>query len=266
MEELTTTFRQVKRIKPKNLRGFARDIALNGLSLKTKLPNSKIIFEKPRIQFLYIHHVFEDELKSFDKLLNALSKNHTFIGYSKAVNKILSGEIDKPYICISSDDGFKNNLEAVKILDKYGIQGCFFINPDTIGMKDFSKIKMFCKERLNFPPTEFMDWNDIDNLMKKGHEIGSHTIGHINISKTSIKEVEDNINESYEILSKRLGEVFHFAYPYGRFFHFNREAYNLVFKAGFISCASAERGCHIPPPLPLIKSSNTVSYLLGETM
>ena len=38
-----------------------------------------------------------------------------------------------------------------------------------------------------------MDWNDIEYLIENGHEIGSHTIGHINIAKTDIRTVEENI-------------------------------------------------------------------------
>ena len=174
MKEFITTFEHIKKQKPKNIRGFARDVALNMLSIKTKLPNKIKLFEKPRIQFLYLHHVFDDEINNFDKLLNTLLKYHSFISYSAAINKILTGKIDKPYISISMDDGFKNNLEAVKIMDKYGIKSCFFINPDTIGMKNFTKIKTFCREKLHFPPLEFMDWKDIDFLMKNGHEVGSH--------------------------------------------------------------------------------------------
>jgi peptidoglycan/xylan/chitin deacetylase (PgdA/CDA1 family) len=245
MIELTTTYEEVKKNKPKHFRGLVRDLVLNGLSIKTKFPNAKKIFEKPRIQFLYIHHVFDDEIENFDRLLNILSRHHSFIGYSEAVNRILTGNIDKPYICISSDDGFKNNLATVKIMEKYGAKGCFFVNPDSIGLKDFSAIKSFCASRLNFPPTEFMDWDDLGSLIKSGHEIGSHTMGHINIAETDMSRVEDNIHQSYEILNERIGQTSHFAYPYGRFFHFNKQAFDLVFKAGFTSCASAERGCHI---------------------
>lgn len=127
MIEFTKTFKEVKKYKSKNLRGLVRDLALNGLAIQTKFPNAKTIFEKPRIQFLYIHHVFDDEIKSFDTLLKLLSKHLSFISYSDAVNKILTGNIDKPYICISSDDGFKNNLTAVKIMEKYGAKGCFLL-------------------------------------------------------------------------------------------------------------------------------------------
>ena len=63
--------------------------------------------------------------------------------------------------------------------------------------------------------------------------------------QTNIKMVEENINKSYDILTKRTGNVYHFSFPYGRFFHFKKEAFDIVFNAGFISCASAERGCHI---------------------
>jgi len=256
MTELTTTFKQWNNYKLNNFSGsrfrdFLRNSALDILSLKINSPNSEKLFKKPRIQFLYIHHVFDDEIENFDKLLFFLSKHYEFISYSKAVNKILTGDIDKPYICISSDDGFKNNLNAVKIMNKYGVKGCFFVNPDTIGLKDFSKIKLFCNNILRCAPIEFMEWDDLENLIKYGHEIGSHTMNHIKISETNINEVEDNINESYQILNKRFGEVSHFAYPFGRYFHFNKQAFDLVFKAGFISCASAERGCHISDEKPL---------------
>ena len=250
MTELTTTFKQWNEYKSNNfsdfrVRGCLRNLALDILSFKTKLPNADKFFKKPRIQFLYIHHVFDDEIENFDNLLNFLSKDYTFISYSTAVNKILTGDIDKPCICISSDDGFKNNLNAVNIMNKYGVKGCFFVNPDTIGLKDFSKVKSFCNNTLRCPAVEFMGWDDLENLIKYGHEIGSHTMNHIKISETNINLVEDNINESYQILKKRFGEVSHFAYPFGRFFHFNKKAFDLVFKAGFISCASAERGCHV---------------------
>lgn len=242
---IVDTYAQVKKIKPKGIRSVVRDAALFGLSLQTNFPSYNKYVAKNRIQFLYIHHVFKDEEDKFDRIIQELLKGHTFIPHSEAVQRILSGDIDKPYISISSDDGFKNNLQAAEILDRYGIKCCFFINPDTIGLKDYDRIKSFCSKRLNFPPVSFLDWNDIDHLMKKGHEIGSHGMGHLNLANTDLALVESNVNESFEIIKSKCGSVKHFAYPYGRFFHFNSACYDLVFDAGFVSCASAERGCHI---------------------
>ena len=240
-----TNYEEVKKERPAGFRGIIRDIALTGLSLETKLKSSANYFQKPRIQFLYIHHVFDDELENFEYLLKELSIHHSFISYSNAVEKILTNNIDKPYISISSDDGFKNNLKAAAILNKFNAKGCFFINPDTIGLQNPDKIADFCISQLRFPPTEFMNWDDIGYLLKNGHEIGSHTMGHINIAETELREVEDNLNKSFEIITAKCGKVDHFAYPYGRFFHFNSESLELVFKTGYKSCASAERGCHI---------------------
>lgn len=251
MKELTTTWAQWNKYKYDNFRGsrcrdMLRSSALDILSLTSYLPYAEKLLNQPRIQFLYVHHVFDDEIESFDKLLKFLSERFSFVSYTNAVNKILTGDIDRPYICISSDDGFKNNLNAVKVMNKYGVKGCFFVNPDTIGLTDLTKIKSFCSTRLRCSPLAFMDWDDIDNLLKCGHEIGSHTMKHIKISETSIEAVEDNINESYHILKDKLGGISHFAYPYGRYHHINKPAFDLVFKAGFTSCASAERGCHVP--------------------
>lgn len=251
-EKLTTRFEQVRKAKPGNFRSYLRNMALNGLSLKAMLPNAKKYFKKPRVQFLYIHHVFDDEIEKFDKLLSELSRFHNFIGYSEAVERILSNRIDKPYITISSDDGFRNNLEVAKVLEKYNAKACFFINPDMIGVEDYHLIKQFCKEKLNFPPTAFLNWSDIERLQKSGHEIGSHTMGHINIAKTGKEEVRENLNRSFEMIKKNCGEISHFAYPYGRFFHFNQIALEQVFEVGYTSCASAERGCHISPQEKLL--------------
>ena len=77
------------------------------MSFKNKFFRETEYLKKPRIQFLYIHHVFKDELKNFDILLKSLSAHHEFISYSEGVDKLLKGEIDKPYIIISSDDGLK---------------------------------------------------------------------------------------------------------------------------------------------------------------
>ena len=46
-----------------------------------------------------------------------------------------------------------------------------------------------------------------------------------------------------EIISK-LGDVDHFAWTYGRFFHFRKDWVKKIFELGHKSCASAERGAH----------------------
>ena len=203
------------------------------------------INEENRIQFLYIHHVFEDEEKALRDLLIHLREEYKFISYSDAVKKILTANIDDKYICFSSDDGFKNNIKAASIFDEFGVKCCFFICPNIVGVKDYNKLNEFTRKRLNMAAVEFMGWNEIEELKKNGHEIGGHTLNHAKLSEVEFPQAEDEIRQSYEIILKELGDVTHFAWPYGRFFHFNETLKNIVFEAGYKSCASAERGCHI---------------------
>ncbi len=247
------TYKEIKQIKPEDLRGKLRRYALNGLSALDKLQGIEQELNKPRIQFLYIHHIFKDEEIALEKLLKRLSENHTFISYSDAVTKILDGEIDKPYISISSDDGFKNNVKAAEILNEYDAKACFFVNPYIVENKSFDDIKSYCKNRLDFPTVEFMNWDDIAKVQKMGHEIGSHTMEHINVAETEESVFIDDCNKTFEILTKYCGKAEHFAFPYGRFFHFNKAGHDIVFDAGFISVATAERGCHINHGRTLLK-------------
>lgn len=242
-----TSYHDARRLKKKTLGTYMRDLALTGLSFSA---NEKYL-DKPRVQFLYIHHIFKDEEKKLDLLLKRLSKNHSFISYSDAVNKILSGSIDKPYIAFSSDDGFKNNLRAAEVFNEYNASACFFINPGIIGETHFGVLKKYCTETLCFPTVEFLNWDDVAQLQKWGHEIGSHTMKHMNIAKASESEITDDMGATFRILSKQCGVVKHFAFPYGRFFHFSNEGRKAVFDAGFTSCATAERGCHINQPAPI---------------
>lgn len=239
----TEYYQDILRIRPHTLRSIARHVLLHQLSFFNSFRNS--VLKKPRIQFLYVHHLFRDEEQQFDQLIKNLLVHHDIISYSQAVERILISQIDKPYIVISSDDGFKNNLRLAEILDSYGLQACFFINPSIVGVDDYNKITDYCQNKLHLPPVEFMTWDDVESLLKNGHEIGSHTMVHDNVAMLSPERIREDMSKTFEILNSRLGSVKHFAFPYGRFSHFNETARKACFDAGFLSCASAERGCHV---------------------
>jgi peptidoglycan/xylan/chitin deacetylase (PgdA/CDA1 family) len=227
-------------------REVARKLVLDTASFTYKVTGAINAFlKKPRVQLLYIHHIFKDEEILLRKLIEKLSEHHSFISHSEAVNRILSGDIDKPYVSVSSDDGLKNNLRAGAILAEYNISACFFICPGVIGETQYETIKTFSENQLHLPPVEFMNWKDVEELQKQGHDIGGHTMSHVNMAKCDPQQLTDEIQQCYDKIKKHCGTVNHFAFPYGRFHHFTAKAQNLVFSSGFNSCASAERGCHI---------------------
>jgi peptidoglycan/xylan/chitin deacetylase (PgdA/CDA1 family) len=244
--EYIDTYRGLLVHKPQTFRGRLRGLALTTVATGYKLMhNQEELLGRPRIQFLYIHHTFRDEMDALSELLLRLSRDHQFITYSEGVRRVRQGNIDRPYVCISSDDGLKNNLEAAAILDRVDAKGCFFICPSIVGEKNDNKIRDFARQRLHFPPVEFMTWKDVELLQKNGHEIGGHTMSHINIAETPKDMLGYEIAMCREIIHSRCGGAEHFAFPYGRLTDFSEYGRRMVFDSGFQSCASAERGCHI---------------------
>ena len=201
--------------------------------------------ERPRIHFIYLHHVFDDEEDSFRRLLGWLADSHSFINYSEAVGRVRTGPIDRPYVSFSFDDGLGSCLRAGRILAEYGASACFFVCPPMAESNDYETIARFCRSRLAMPPTEFLTWQDMEELVKMGHEVGSHTMTHQQLSELSAERRMAELVESREVLDRRLGSCSHFAWPFGRFFHVDRPTVEDVFSAGYVSCASAERGAHV---------------------
>ena len=241
------TFAQYRRLRPPAARDLARSVALSALASAAQIRGAiDRALARPRVQFIYLHHVFVDEGSAFRRLLASLAEQHTFIGHGEAIERVRSGRIDRPYVSVSFDDGFADNLRAASMLEEFGARGCFFVCPGIVGEGDPARLEAFCATRLEFPTaTPFMGWDDLERLKARGHEIGGHTMTHPNIADVPAAEARAEIEQSFGVLKTRLGDVRHFAWPRGRWSNFTREAREAVFAAGFESCASAVRGCHV---------------------
>ena len=245
------TFEETKKINPPGVRHKFRNVALNCLSELDKLRSRHRYLDKPRVQFLYMHHVFKDEEANFTKLLDFLAQKYQFVSYTDAVGLILNARISKPVISISFDDGFKNNIRAAEILHDHAINACFFVDPVACEFKTYAEKKDYCEQRLHFPPVDLLNWKDIEILQKLGQEVGGHGFGHHDMALQVEDVLSEDLHKAFMIFQRKCGGVKHFAFPFGRFSHFSEAARKSVFAAGFTSCASAERGCHINPNVPL---------------
>ena len=250
---IVDTYSEIKRSQKGKFRSALRCIALDALGMVDTLSNAEDLLTRPRIQFLYIHHIFKDEVANFEKIVAYLSKGHTFISHSEAVHRLLTDTIDKPYIAWSSDDGIENNVLAAEVLNQYGAKCCFYINPYSIGLTDVTQIAKFCKEKLEMPPVAFLNWEQVGQLQEQGHEIGNHTFKHDKVSELSTDAFKADFIRADEMLTKNCGPIAHFAYTYGKFEHFNKTAFDFVFERGYDSCTSAVRGCHVNGRGPLQK-------------
>jgi peptidoglycan/xylan/chitin deacetylase (PgdA/CDA1 family) len=149
------------------------------------------------------------------------------------------------------DDGLKTCMRAAAIMNDVGARACFFLITSMVGTTDPVRIREFCAERLHKPPLEFLSWDDAEALLRQGHEIGSHTRTHPNLAALAMDQINEEVDGAAQEIRRRLGTVEHFAWPYGRFTDMSRAAFRTVFGAGFSSCASAERGCHLADQGPI---------------
>jgi peptidoglycan/xylan/chitin deacetylase (PgdA/CDA1 family) len=199
------------------------------------------------VQILYLHHLLEDEERGFRALLEHLARDHVFIPFGEAVDRICLGPIDRPYVAFSFDDGFQSCLRAADLLEEFGAHACFFVCPDFLDESDPERIARTCREVFGLPPMEFLSWQDAEKLRARGHEIGSHTMRHCRAAETEIAEWREQLGRSREELEQRLGRVEHFAWPYGLFSDVTPASIEAVFEARYLTCSSAIRGCHVTP-------------------
>ena len=121
----------------------------------------------------------------------------------------------KVNIVYSVDDGGVLDLRIADLLEKYGLSGIFYVVLDWIGQEGF------------------LTWDDIKELAKKGHTIGSHTISHPqDLKKLYDDELHYEIQNSKDMLEIALGfSIKSFCYPRGRT---NKRVKEFVVGAGYI--------------------------------
>lgn len=234
--------------EPVSARGWVRHAALSALAAKDALTGRlRSALAMPRVQILLLHHIFDDEVPGFRRMLAALARDHEFISYSEAVRRVSQGQFPRPAVTFSYDDGHANCLTAARVMEEFGASGCFFVCPRIVGERDPQRISDFCIERLHHPPASFMDWRDLESLRDRGHEIGNHTFGHANLGRVPEQAIAEEIAQAKELLHARLGGCRHFAWPYGGTVNITPQALATIAEAGHASCASALRGSHRSP-------------------
>jgi peptidoglycan/xylan/chitin deacetylase (PgdA/CDA1 family) len=90
------------------------------------------------------------------------------------------------------DDGYASQLEfVVPILDKYGFKASFYMITSH-------------------------DWSDFEPLFSQGHEIGSHSITHSDLTKVTPEELANELDSSLISIHNKLPQsgLLTFAYPY----------------------------------------------------
>jgi peptidoglycan/xylan/chitin deacetylase (PgdA/CDA1 family) len=221
---------------PSRVRAAARRAALGALS---RLPRGS----GPGVRIVHYHFVFDDERDHFAEQLRFLAREFRPVSLSLAVERLRLGQTAGDEVVVTFDDGFRNQLDnAAPLLAEHGFNACFFLVSDLLEA-DRDQARAFCRDKLHLPlPIEPLDWDAASRLLELGHEIGSHTRSHPNLTSLEADALLDELTSSREELSRRLGVVRHVSVPYGDRPRFSETVADAARAAGYESCASAIRG------------------------
>jgi peptidoglycan/xylan/chitin deacetylase (PgdA/CDA1 family) len=198
-----------------------------------------------RVQLTLLHEVPPGQERAMESLVDFLAGRFAMVSYSEAVDRIGSGRLDRPYASITFDDGLYSSLTAARIMAERGIKGCFFLCPAALGARPGVEHDRFCEARLLRPPVPLLSWNDAEELLLLGHEIGAHTVTHADLGSVPQDVIQHEIQGSKEALERRFGAIRHFSWPFGELRNISDFALKFAFQSGFVSCASARRGCYV---------------------
>jgi len=110
----------------------------------------------------------------------------------------------KPICTFSFDDCPRSALETGgRILEQRDLAGTFFVSGGVLGGGEHEPM---------------LSASDLQNLVRRGHELGCHTYSHKSVRTTSIPELRADLDHNREVLLAASGaeSLVSFAYPFGR--------------------------------------------------
>jgi peptidoglycan/xylan/chitin deacetylase (PgdA/CDA1 family) len=224
-----------------NLRSWARSAILFAQSARAQ-PDPK-----PFLRGLYCHYVFDDQREDFERAIVELKSLGQFVDTETCLD-ILEGrrKLDGHYFHLSFDDGFRNVFtNAAPILQKEQIPAVVFVPTRLIGAS-WEETAHFCLKRGDYRAViEMMRWEELQQLVDYGIDVGSHTRTHARLSKISCneRELEDEIRGSKQDLEDQLGRPCHyFSWPFGRPSDADAKSLAMVRTSGYRACFGAYRG------------------------
>jgi peptidoglycan/xylan/chitin deacetylase (PgdA/CDA1 family) len=175
----------------------------------------------------------------FSSLCRFFARHFEVITLDQLVTMLERGRPLLGQLVITFDDGYRDNHRvAAPILEQLGLPACFFVTTGFIGSDEASRW-----DRKAGIASEWMSWDEVLDLHRRGFEIGAHTVSHVDLGVVGGEAARREIVSSKVDLESRLGSpVTLFAYPFGREAQMSDANRALVADAGFRCCPSAFGG------------------------
>jgi peptidoglycan/xylan/chitin deacetylase (PgdA/CDA1 family) len=137
---------------------------------------------------------------------------------------------DVPYsgetvVSLTFDDGWADQYtNARSILAAHRMQATFYVNSNRINTSGF------------------LTWTQLEALHADGHEVGGHTLDHVDLTEVSAEEARRQVGDERAMLVRHGFRVRSFAYPYGAY---NARAESIVQDCGYASGRAAWGLCNL---------------------
>lgn len=185
----------------------------------------------PGIHILNCHRIKDNESpEQFKKVLQHLATKARLVKIEDAIELIESKQnVLEPIIAFTFDDGFMEcYTHFAPILEEFGVNGLFFINPNYASGDD-TYIENFDNNIVMTPGKRPMRWEQITELHKRGHVIGAHTMNHFMINSDDEEKLTYEIGKCKVVIEEKLGvPCAYFAFPYGKLSHANQKAIDIA--------------------------------------
>lgn len=268
----------------KTLRYFFNAIGLGSLagasyrlllSIQEKVMQflDKVSIKKKALVLLYhrVDSLSNDPLnlavtpEHFDEQLAMLKNKFEIISVLELVERIKEKKIKGTELCITFDDGFRDNLtHALPILEKHQVPATIFVTGDAVDNKK------------NFPWDEHYGQNgellylSTEELIKLADSplitIGAHTMSHPRLSDSEPGTQRNEIGASKAFLEEKIKKpITLFAYPFGGYSDIDMNAIRTTKEAGFEAAfLNNQRVAHKGSPLHAVPRILVRNWSAGE--
>lgn len=176
---------------------------------------------------LNLHSTPKWLIPELEKKLAFFSRFFNFVD-SEFLNRFYSTSEEfssnKPSLLLTFDDGLKNNLFAVDLMDKLNIKGLFFVVPaffmeSASNQENYYKtfIRKITNPAIDSTSDDFTAMNsaNLKQLVQNGHALGSHSFSHSLANLTNPSHFEHELVESKRIIENETSEhVLNYCAPF----------------------------------------------------
>ncbi len=194
------------------------------------------------VRILTYHHfgqrnfnAYYVDKKCFKKQISWLKDNNTILSFEQ-LKKYFSGEVQLTTgsVLITIDDGYKDALDGLEILEQYNIPAVLFITTDFIEGEGSINGKYTGK---------YLNWNDLREITHHGFLIGSHGSTHLSLGELLADKVFTEGMKSKTKLQNELSlNVETFAYPYGTIADFSQKTSEILAQIGYRYIFTSQHG------------------------